>query len=63
LSPSDTIDESTKAKLILAGLKVIFQADSERYKILVDSPSILAVHVMNQRLDQIEQSFQQQETH
>jgi ribosomal 50S subunit-associated protein YjgA (DUF615 family) len=48
-SDNKIIDESTKAKLLLAGFKVIIQADSERYKILVDSPSILAVHSMNQR--------------
>jgi hypothetical protein len=55
----NNIDESTKAKLILAGFKVLIHADSERYKILVDSPSILAVHGMSQRLDEIEQQYQE----
>jgi hypothetical protein len=47
-------------KLRLAALKVVIQAEAEKFKLLQDGPNVLAVNKMSERLEGIEQSFQQE---
>ncbi len=46
-------------KLRLAALKVVIQAEEAKFKVLSDGPNVLAVNAMSERLESIEQSFQE----
>lgn len=43
----------------LAALKVVIQAEVEKFKLLTEGPNVLAVNAMSERLDSIERSFQE----
>ena len=47
------------AKVKLMALKVAIQANEAKHKLSNDGPDILAVNSMSQRIDEIEQSFQE----
>ena len=46
-------------KVRLAALKVVIQAEVEKFKLLQEGPNILAVNKLSERMNQIEQSFQE----
>ena len=46
-------------KVRLQALKVIIQAEVEKFKLLNEGPNILAVNAMSERLENIEQSIQE----
>ena len=48
-------------KLRLAALKLVIEIEVEKFRLLESGPNILAVHAMSQRLEEIENSIQQQE--
>jgi hypothetical protein len=56
-SSDNNLEEGTKAKLVLMSLKVAIQSDSEKYRILTDSPSILTIETMSSRLDEIGRQY------
>jgi hypothetical protein len=47
------------APVKLAALKVVIQAEVEKFKLLTEGPNVLAVNAMSERLDSIERSFQE----
>jgi len=52
-------ETSNTDKLKLAALKLIADCSESRFRMLTEGPSVMAVKAMSERIDQIEQSFQE----
>jgi hypothetical protein len=46
-------------KLRLAALKIVIQAETEKFKLLTEGPNVLAVNSMSERLNEIERAFKE----
>jgi hypothetical protein len=46
-------------RLMLAAMRLIVQCEESRYNILVDSPSVLAVSMLDKEVSEIEQQYKE----
>ncbi len=46
-------------KLRLAALKVVIQAEAEKFRLLEEGPNVLAVNKMSERISEIEHAFKE----
>jgi hypothetical protein len=58
---SDPANNDNKVKLMLSALKVIVQAESERFKLIEQGPSVMTVKAISDKLDELENTFEQQQ--
>jgi hypothetical protein len=59
IDQSDTIEESIKAKLKLAALKVVITAEEARYKIIADAENVLNLESLTHAVSEIEQQYKE----